>query len=227
MTLGDQLRTARLAKNLSIEQLSTLSRVSVRNIMSFEDDNFSNDARVFVQANLQAIANVLEIELLEPTITNEKDVPQLIVNVLDRDGTPLERKNYTPIVMALGLIGLFAVIVYGLFTRTPGGFEPLPEVSISSSPSSSATANPASGVTVLLVAESRSWVSVKNSSNQIIFERILETGEQLTFTDTLSLTVTVGNAAGVNITVNDENIGYLGGIGQVVSQIFTSPSGTE
>lgn len=227
MTLGEQLRTARLAKNLSIEQLSKLSRVSVRNIMSFEDDNFSIDARVFIQANLNAISNVLEIELPEPTRTTEVDGPQLIVNVLDLDGTPLQRKNYTPLVMAIGLVLLFAVIVYGLFTRAPSSTEPLPEVSFSSSPSSSATANPASGVTVVLVAESRSWVSVKNSSNQIIFERILETGEQLTFTDSLSLTVTVGNAAGVNITVNDENVGYLGGIGQVVSQIFTSPSATE
>lgn len=227
MTLGDQLRTARLAKNLSVEQLSKLSRVSVKNILSFEDDNFSIDARVFVQANLNAIVKVLEIELPEPTKTSEVDVPQLIVNVLDRDGTPLERKNYTPLVMAIGLVLLFVVIVYSLFTRTPGGSEPLPEVSLSSSPSSSATANPASGVTVVLLAESRSWVSLKNSSNQIIFERIVETGEQLTFTDTLSLALTVGNAAGVNITVNDENIGYLGGIGQVVSQIFTSPSASE
>jgi hypothetical protein len=64
---------------------------------------------------------------------------------------------------------------------------------------------------------------VKNSVNQIIFERILETGESLSFNDTTSLTVTIGNAAGINLTVNDENIGYLGGIGQVVSQTFTSP----
>lgn len=227
MTLGDQIRTARLAKNLSIEQLSKLSRVSVRNIMSFEDDNFSIDARVFVQANLSAIAKVLEIALPEPAKTTEHDVHQQTVNVLDRDGTPLQRRNYTPLVMAIGLILLFAVITYGLFTRTPDSSQPLPDVSLSSTPSASATSNLASGVTVVLSAESRSWVSVKNSSNQIIFERILETGEQLTFTDTLSLTVTVGNAAGVNITVNDENVGYLGGIGQVVSQIFTSPSATE
>lgn len=227
MTLGDQIRTARLAKNLSIEQLSKLSRVSVRIIMSFEDDNFAIDARVFVQANLTAIAKVLEIPLPEPTKTIERDFLQQTVNVLDRDGTPLQRRNYTPLVMAIGLILLFAVIIYGLFTRTPGSYEPLPDISLSSTPSASATSNLASGVTVVLLAESRSWVSVKNSSNQIIFERILETGEQLTFTDTLSLTVTVGNAAGVNITVNDENVGYLGGIGQVVSQIFTSPSTTE
>jgi hypothetical protein len=55
----------------------------------------------------------------------------------------------------------------------------------------------------------------------------METGEQLTFNDTLSLVVTVGNAAGINITVNDENVGYLGGIGQVVTQIFTSPDGGQ
>lgn len=127
--------------------------------------------------------------------------------------------------MGIGLVTLFAVILYGLFTRTPQFSEPLPTISISSTADVSATPNIASGVRVSLSAESRSWVSVKNSTNQIIFERIVESGERLDFSDTLSLTVTVGNAAGINITVNDENIGYLGGIGEVVSQIFTSPSG--
>jgi len=129
--------------------------------------------------------------------------------------------------MAIGLVLLFSFILYGLFTRGTQTSEPLPDISITSSPSSSATSNITGGVSVLLSAESRSWVSVKNSSNQIIFERIMETGEQLTFNDTLSLVVTVGNAAGINITVNDENVGYLGGIGQVVTQIFTSPDGGQ
>jgi cytoskeleton protein RodZ len=225
MSLGDRIRTARLAKNLSIEQLSTLSRVSVKNITSFENDNFSVDAQVFVKANLQAIAKALEIELIE-TITEETpNVPPQIINVLDREGIPLEKRNYTPIIMGIGLVTLFAVILYGLFTRTPQFSEPLPTISVSSTADASATPNIASGVRVSLSAESRSWVSVKNSTNQIIFERIVESGERLDFSDTLSLTVTVGNAAGINITVNDENIGYLGGIGEVVSQIFTSPSG--
>lgn len=227
MNLGDQLRSARLAKNLSVEQLSALSRVSVRNILSFEDNNFSVDARVFVQANLNAISKVLDIDLAEVLPHYEQEHVGQTVNILDLDGTPLKRRNYTPAVMALGLIVLFGVIVYGLFTRAPQIAEPLPEVSFSTSPSATSDSNVAGGVTVLLSAESRSWVSVKNSSNQIIFERILESGEQLTFTDTISLTVTVGNAAGINLTVNDENIGYLGGIGQVVSETFLSPSNPE
>jgi hypothetical protein len=127
--------------------------------------------------------------------------------------------------MGIGLVTLFAVIIYGLFTRSPQVSEPLPTISITSTPTENPTPNVGSGVRVTLVAESRSWVSVKNSTNQIIFERIAESGERFDFSDALSLTVTVGNAAGVNITVNDENIGYLGGIGEVVSQIFTSPSG--
>jgi cytoskeletal protein RodZ len=225
MSLGERIRTARLAKNLSIEQLSTLSRVSVKNITSFENDNFSVDAQVFVKANLQAIAKALEIELIETIPEETPNVPPQIINVLDREGIPLEKRNYTPIIMGIGLVTLFAVILYGLFTRTPQFSEPLPTISISSTADASATPNIASGVRVSLSAESRSWVSVKNSTNQIIFERIVESGERLDFSDTLSLTVTVGNAAGINITVNDENIGYLGGIGEVVSQIFTSPSG--
>jgi cytoskeletal protein RodZ len=225
MSLGERIRTARLAKNLSIEQLSTLSRVSVKNITSFENDNFSVDAQVFVKANLQAIAKALEIELLETIPEETPNVPPQIINVLDREVIPLEKRNYTPIIMGIGLVTLFAVILYGLFTRTPQFSEPLPTISISSTADASATPNIASGVRVSLSAESRSWVSVKNSTNQIIFERIVESGERLDFSDTLSLTVTVGNAAGINITVNDENIGYLGGIGEVVSQIFTSPSG--
>ncbi|MEN9923114.1 MAG: hypothetical protein RIS09_628, partial [Actinomycetota bacterium] len=134
-----------------------------------------------------------------------------------------QRRNYTFVVMTIGLLLLFTLILVGLFSRTPSS-TPLPDVSIT--PTSSQSENPPNeftGVTVVLAAESRSWVSVKNSVNQIIFERILETGESLSFNDTTSLTVTIGNAAGINLTVNDENIGYLGGIGQVVSQTFTSP----
>lgn len=224
MTLGEQIQEARLAKNLTVEQLSNLSRVSVKNILSFENDNFSVDARVFVQANLNAIAKALDMEFLEKIPEKETEIPEEIINVLDRDGIALERRNYTPLIMGLGLVVLFALILYGLFTRSPQSPEPLPSISVTSTPSVSTTPNVASGVRVTLAVESRSWVSVKNSSNEVIFERITESGERLEFSDTFSLAVTVGNAAGVNFTVNDENIGYLGGIGQVVSQIFTSPS---
>jgi cytoskeletal protein RodZ len=223
VNIGDQLRSARLSKNLTIEQLSKLSRVSVKNIISFEDDDFSIDARVFVIANLNALSKILEIDLLEEIPSPQRASSPETINVLERDGFSLQRRNHTPIVMVVGLVMLFSFILYGLFTRGPQTSEPLPEISITSSPSPSATSSVTGGVSVLLTAESRSWVSVKNSSNQIIFERIMETGEQLTFNDALSLVVTVGNAAGINITVNDENVGYLGGIGQVVTQIFTSP----
>lgn len=224
MTLGEELKTARLEKNLSVEQLSTLSRVSVKNIQSFEADDFSTDAKVFVMANLSAIAKVLEIDI-SPKFESAPSVNPSpnVIDVLDREGEPLQRRNYTFVVMTIGLLLLFALILVGLFSRTPSS-TPLPDVSIS--PTSSQSENPPNeftGVTVVLAAESRSWVSVKNSVNQIIFERILETGESLSFNDTTSLTVTIGNAAGINLTVNDENIGYLGGIGQVVSQTFTSP----
>lgn len=227
MNIGDQLRSARLAKNLTIEQLSKLSRVSVKNITSFEDNDFSIDARVFVVANLNALSKILEVDLLEEIPSSQSAIAPDTINFLERDGFSLQRRNYTPIVMAIGLVLLFSFILYGLFTRGTQTSEPLPDISITSSPSSSATSNITGGVSVLLSAESRSWVSVKNSSNQIIFERIMETGEQLTFNDTLSLVVTVGNAAGINFTVNDENVGYLGGIGQVVTQIFTSPDGGQ
>ncbi|MEN9923224.1 MAG: Helix-turn-helix domain, partial [Actinomycetota bacterium] len=111
MTLGEELKAARLEKNLSVEQLSTLSRVSVKNIQSFEADDFSTDAKVFVMANLSAIAKVLEIDI-SPKFESAPSVNPSpnVIDVLDREGEPLQRRNYTFVVMTIGLLLLFALI---------------------------------------------------------------------------------------------------------------------
>lgn len=64
-----------------------------------------------------------------------------------------------------------------------------------------------------------SWVRVTNA-NGTMFEATMRSGDSKLLTSDTDLTVRVGNAAGVSLTVNDLDYGSLGAPGEVFTQTF-------
>lgn len=97
--------------------------------------------------------------------------------------------------------------------RTPVPTAPGP---IASAPASA----PASGVRVVVRATSGSWVSVRTGSGTTVFSGLVQDGATRTFTDDDRLRLTLGNAGGVELTVNGKRLGSPGGDGEVVRVTF-------
>ena len=86
-------------------------------------------------------------------------------------------------------------------------------------PSGSAIA--ATGVTVVLrVTDHVSWVSAKGSKGNTVFEGLLQPGARKTFTDKTRVTLIIGRAGSVTLTVNGKDLGSPGSGAQVVRLSF-------
>lgn len=77
-------------------------------------------------------------------------------------------------------------------------------------------------VTVVLAAvNGKSWVSATNAAGKQLFQGVLAPGESRTFVDKTKVRLRLGNAGGVELTVNGQKLGSPGANGQVTSVEFT------
>ena len=75
------------------------------------------------------------------------------------------------------------------------------------------------GVEALLELSAACWVRVVADGVQI-FEGTLASGTTRTFTATLELEIRFGNAGGVRVTLNGEDLGVQGTPGQVLTRVW-------
>jgi cytoskeleton protein RodZ len=92
--------------------------------------------------------------------------------------------------------------------------------------------NPASGAlnaapaNMVIVAALRSWVEIRNVRGKILFSRVMEPGESWQLPDQPGLTITTGNAGGIEFIRNGVPGPPLGPSGSVVHSALITPSGT-
>jgi len=85
-------------------------------------------------------------------------------------------------------------------------------------PSDEATISTGQGVEVIVTAtRARSWLFVSDSAGRVLFSGQISTGVTKTFSSDLTLNLKIGNAGGVDLSVNGKKIDSVGVDGQVVS----------
>lgn len=83
--------------------------------------------------------------------------------------------------------------------------------------SPTATPTPAVGIVLSVVVSDTSWVEVI-SDGAHIFAKLMNPGETGRWSGQDQLALTIGNGGGVVVTLNNERIGVLGQVGEVVSR---------
>ncbi len=68
--------------------------------------------------------------------------------------------------------------------------------------------------------EGKCWIEIKTGKT-LVYEGTLTKGKEISFPDLASFSITLGNAGGVAIYINNVDIGSQGGIGDVVRKTFT------
>lgn len=255
-SVGHALAQARIAAGLSIDEVSTSTRVRVPIVQSIEQDDFSRcGGDVYARGHIRTLARAAGIDpepLVEQYVAEHRDevqpAPVAPLYEAQRIRSEPRRANWTAamiaaIVAVVGFVG-FTVATSGGDGRTAADAG-TPTATVTSPPvtrspqsngadpkpdptDSALAAAPPGKVTVKISAEGgTSWVQVSDSNGKQLFQNSLKKGESQTFTDDKKIKLVVGNAGAVKLFVNGKDLGAAGTDGQVVRLTYTPGDPTQ
>ncbi|WP_427153668.1 helix-turn-helix domain-containing protein [Streptomyces sp. TRM70308] len=243
--LGRVLRQARLDAGLTVEQVSTATRVRTPIVQAIEQDDFSRcGGDVYARGHIRALAKAVGVD------------PQALVAQYDAEhggrpkpteAAPLfeaerlrperRRPNWTAAMVA----AIVVVVGFVGFTFVGGGDEggrdtvatdqgtpqasPSPTASAEPAPEpsdSAIAAAPADKVTVKLVANGgNSWISAQDHTGRLLHEGVLKDGGSETFTDDEKIDLVLGNPSAIDVFVNGKRVDAVGEVDQVQRLTYT------
>jgi len=248
-SVGHVLKQARIDARLSVDDVSTSTRVRVPIVQAIEDDDFSRcGGDVYARGHLRTLARAvgLDPEVLLARYDEEcggsaVPTPTAAMFEAERIRPEPRRPNWTAAMVA-AIVAVVGFVGFTLFNGDGGPDAPVAQPTQTAKqhdsehkdkhsrpadskpePSDSAVAGvPADKVTVRMVADSgKSWVSVKDHSGKQLFQGDLGKGDSKTFTDDERIDLVLGNAGAIKLWVNGKEVDRLGEDGNVERVSYT------
>jgi cytoskeletal protein RodZ len=205
-----------------------------------ESDNFANcGGETYARGHIRNLATKLGVDPLvfitafeEEQMHMDRSMKDLLVeNSVMRQPEEARKVSWkvlaTISVSSLFVIGFAQIIISN--SSSVDIPEPISTVSASATPSTSATATettPTEEATVstgtgvelvIYAARGKSWLFVSDAKGRTLFSGQMARGTTKTFSTEVSLNVKIGNAGGVDLTVNGKSVDSIGADGEVVS----------
>jgi cytoskeletal protein RodZ len=240
MSLGSMISKARKDAGLSIDDLSAATNIRGTLLREMEANNFSQcGGETYARGHLRNIAIKLKVDpqiFLTAFEDEQMHVDRSMQDLLVENNVMREPKEVRKVswkvlvtisVASLFVVGLAQIIVSNNSTPDiPVAIEESPTASASPEatateetlPTDEATISTGQGVEVIVTASrARSWLFVSDSAGRVLFSGQISTGVTKTFSSDLTLNLKIGNAGGVDLSVNGKKIDSVGVDGQVVS----------
>ena len=240
MSLGSLITQARKSAGLSIEDLSAATNIRSSLLREMESDSFGNcGGETYARGHIRNIATKLGVDPLIFIAAFEEEQMQVdrsMQDLLVEKGVmkePQEARKVSWKVLAtisvssLFVVGLAQIIISNTssldipepIATTSESASPTPSASASeATPTEEATVSTGTGVELVITAtRAKSWLFVSDASGRTLFSGQIARGITKTFSTELSLNVKVGNAGGVDLTVNGKSVDPIGADGEVVS----------
>jgi cytoskeletal protein RodZ len=246
--LGATLRAARSASGLSLAELERRTKIRAAHLSALEEERLDMlppppFVRGFVRTYAQALgldpepllARVSELDSAAPGGSPWRPVQATIEPA--QPASRLRRRASAAGIMAL-VVGIALAAFFAQQLRELGRpVQPAPPAPAATTapgqPASPAAATPAAqpaaatpappaegaGVIVEVSATGRSWLRVVGDG-RLLFEGFVTAGESRRWQSPGPMTIRVGNAGAVVVTVNGRSVGTLGAQGEVVSRTF-------
>ena len=237
MSIGSDLKSARTAAGLTLEQVAAKTKLRTSLVAAIESNDFSLcGGDVYARGHIRVLANLYRIDstyLLELFDQSFGVIETALDDLAETTSRNLDRRIS---ISWKSLSGIAAVALLGavvVSNQLPSNQESVlaPEKSSTASVSSAtpsqsqslpAVASVDEGVTVrLTVVRSYSWISVTAADGSSLFTGQIEKGEVREFKDPQVLRLVIGNAGAVSVNVNGKDQGISGAIGEVVRLEFT------
>jgi cytoskeletal protein RodZ len=238
MSLGERFRAAREQRGETISEVAEHLRIRSVYLAAIEDENWSAiGAPVYTRGFLRTYARYLGLDAEEAVAEYNRNAgdaaapPAAPPRITYREPRSLGPLIWVSGVVALALIGF---VLYLYFAPSHGGAN----LASSGTQTAAATSVPSAGPatpaatavpsaqpllprtkTLAIHLTAPSWLRVTVDGN-VSIEGTFPAGTTKTFHGKSAL-VRVGNAGGVEITVDGKRMGKLGGSGDVVEKAFT------
>ncbi|MEU2598036.1 RodZ domain-containing protein [Streptomyces hirsutus] len=231
-SVGRALKQARIAAGLTVDDVTTATRVRIAIVHAIEADNFEScGGDVYARGHIRTLARAVHLDPA-PLITQYdaehggRPAPTPAAPLFEAERIRPERRgpNWTAamvaaIVVVIGFVGFTMVnggdgdkanVADGDATAsasessTPKSEKPAPEPE----PSDSAiAAAPQDKVIVKVSApDGRSWISAKDHSGRLLFDGLLAQGDSKTFEDSSKINLVLGDAGVIDLFVNGKKI---------------------
>ncbi len=228
-----QLQAAREAAGLSVEQVSKKTNIRIGVIEDLEKNSVEVCGGIaYARGHIRSIAKVIKadgdllVAAIEAAqnIESRKIIDQLVDNnVADRPKIKKVMKFSTLAAIAAVVLGIGFVVTIALenVSETKSKVEITPTVS--ATPTTSSAPVSTAGVNLVFTGVGgKTWIGIKDSKGEQIFDGQIKSGESQNFSDEISLNVTIGNAAAVKVSLNGSDLGIAGKYGEVVRFNYTS-----
>jgi cytoskeleton protein RodZ len=243
-SIGHILQQARVTAGLTVDQISSSTRVRIPIVHAIEEDDFSRcGGDVYARGHIRMLARAVGAE--PATLIEQYDaehggrpVPTPAAPLFEAERIRPERRRpnwsaamVAAIVVVIGFVGFTLFngsdgqgkdsVAEGPTTegKTPkiNTTDPKPD------PSDNAIAAvPRDKVTVKVSAvDDKSWISAKAHNGKLLFDGTLGKGESRTFTDDQQVDLILGNAGAIQLFVNGKDIQNDFQTGQVERLSYT------
>jgi cytoskeletal protein RodZ len=222
----------RKSAGLSVEQLAARTRIPASVIEDLERDNFSTcGGPTYARGHIRTIARICGLGDSEVLIAFESQTISLSKSIRDllndnsatpvaKERKPISWKALSGVAAGVAAFGIFGALIFSTSSGSPEEQNVVTN-STNSNQSNGAVAAVKNGVEVVLTGvNGLSWVAINDSTGATQFSGRIRQGETRTFSDNQLLYLVIGNAGAVSLTVNGEELGVPGRVGEVVRLEF-------
>jgi len=238
MSLGSMITQARKSAGLSIDDLSASTNIRSSILREMESDSFHNcGGETYARGHIRNIATKLGVDpqifiaaFEEEQMRVDRSIKDLLVENSVMRLPEQARKVSWKVLATISVGSLFVVgLAQIIISNTASVDIPAPVASTTesatlspeateSTPTELATVSTGTGVELIVTAErAKSWLFVSDATGRTLFSGQVSQGSTKTFSTDVSLNVKIGNAGGVDLTVNGKKVDSIGGDGEVVS----------
>lgn len=242
--IGETLRNARLAQNISIDDVVSETKIRSRYIEAMEEERWEIfPGKVYLKGFLKSYINLLELDEEEIVArfdeeykSQEPEVQRAAPSKIEMPGRPQRKTGLIVVILAIIVLIAFNYVYTNYIQPVPAidnkpqGWNneensPISENSSGTNnedddPSGPIVEEPMTVFTIrLLGVQGRCWVRV-NENQQKIYEGILNPGDEKEFQDLKNVTIMYGNSY-TQTFINEADYGRLGSDEHVVTKTYT------
>jgi cytoskeleton protein RodZ len=237
MTIGEQLKLARIERGYSLSDVSERMRVRERVIQDIERDLYeSSGGTAYARGHIRTLARIYSMDaetLISQFDSIQSSQESSMRELLDENYVTTSVEATRPSWKVFGMVAAVATFAIGIFQVAPGlissetsnSIVSVAEDVLKTDDEAPAVASAVKGVTIKLEGiDSVSWVKVSGADGATIFEGKIREGQSQEFFDNQLLQLIIGNAGAIAINFNGQDLGTSGSVGEVTRLQFTPDS---